>query len=175
MRFIEYMDVGDTNGWRLDDVVPAAEILARIGTLNGRSNSVVRRRTRAEVANRYRYLDGKGEVGVISSISQPFCGTLHPRPPERDRRGLHLPVRLDRARPSLPAGGSEAARTMKARVRLRFSQSSGRREPTVTRNCAWAPMRRTSGPSQGRDVVQGGLTGQSLTTSTDGKDLEWPV
>jgi GTP 3',8-cyclase len=73
MRFIEYMDVGDTNGWRLDDVVPAAEILTR---LSGQwPLTPVPPAYAAEVANRYRYADGRGEVGVISSISKPFCGT----------------------------------------------------------------------------------------------------
>ncbi|MGH8891152.1 MAG: GTP 3',8-cyclase MoaA [Acidothermaceae bacterium] len=71
-RFIEYMDVGDTNGWRLDDVVPSAEVVARIAArwpLEPADPNY-----RGEVANRYRYLDGAGEIGVISSISQPFCG-----------------------------------------------------------------------------------------------------
>ncbi|HEY5049804.1 MAG TPA: GTP 3',8-cyclase MoaA [Acidothermaceae bacterium] len=73
MRFIEYMDVGDTNGWRLDDVVPAAEIVDRIAAVW--PLEVVSPGYPGEVANRYRYLDGSGEVGVISSISKPFCGT----------------------------------------------------------------------------------------------------
>jgi GTP 3',8-cyclase len=71
-RFIEYMDVGDTNGWRLDDVVPAAEIVSR---LQARwPLEPVDPGYQGEVASRYRYLDGGGEVGVISSISKPFCG-----------------------------------------------------------------------------------------------------
>ena len=72
MRFIEYMDVGDTNGWRLDDVVPAAEIVDRVATVW--PLEPIPPGYPGEVANRYRYLDGFGEVGVISSISQPFCG-----------------------------------------------------------------------------------------------------
>jgi len=72
MRFIEYMDVGETNGWRLDDVVPAAEIVDRVATVWPLER--VPPSYRGEVATRYRYLDGFGEVGVISSISQPFCG-----------------------------------------------------------------------------------------------------
>ncbi len=71
-RFIEYMDVGDTNGWRLDDVVPAAEIIARINACW--PLEPVAPSYSGEVATRYRYLDGSGEVGVISSISKPFCG-----------------------------------------------------------------------------------------------------
>jgi cyclic pyranopterin phosphate synthase len=72
LRFIEFMDVGHTNGWRLDDVVPAAEI---IGTLD-RAFGVepVDPGYRGEVARRWRYKDGKGEVGVIASVTQPFCG-----------------------------------------------------------------------------------------------------
>ena len=73
MRFIEYMDVGDTNGWRLDDVVPAAVIVDRLAAVW--PLEPVSPGYPGEVANRYRYLDGGGEVGVISSISKPFCGT----------------------------------------------------------------------------------------------------
>ncbi len=72
VRFIEYMDVGHTNGWRLDDVVPAAEIAERI---NARwPLDPVDPDYRGEVAQRYRYRDGAGEVGIISSVTQPFCG-----------------------------------------------------------------------------------------------------
>ena len=72
VRFIEYMDVGNSNGWRMDEVVPAREIVAAInrefplepaGPLY-----------RGEVARRYRYTDGSGEIGIISSVTQPFCG-----------------------------------------------------------------------------------------------------
>jgi len=72
LRFIEYMDVGHTNGWRLDDVVPAAEIVRRIG--EEFQLEPVEPGYRGEVAQRYRYLDGAGEVGVIASVTQPFCG-----------------------------------------------------------------------------------------------------
>jgi cyclic pyranopterin phosphate synthase len=72
VRFIEYMDVGHSNGWRLDDVVPAAEIVA---ALDARWRlEPVEPAYRGEVANRYRYRDGAGEVGVIASVTQPFCG-----------------------------------------------------------------------------------------------------
>ena len=72
VRFIEYMDVGHTNGWRLDDVVPAAEVVA---TIDARwPLEPVDADYRGEVAQRYRYRDGAGEVGVISSVTQPFCG-----------------------------------------------------------------------------------------------------
>ena len=72
LRFIEYMDVGHTNGWRLDDVVPAAEIIARLESVFGLEQ--VDPEYRGEVARRYRYRDGGGEIGVISSVTQPFCG-----------------------------------------------------------------------------------------------------
>lgn len=73
VRFIEFMDVGATNGWQMDDVVPAAEIVEAI---NGEwPIEPVDPAYVGEVAARYRYLDGVGEVGVITSISQPFCGT----------------------------------------------------------------------------------------------------
>ena len=74
LRFIEYMDVGESNGWRLQDVVPAAEILQRIVAGAGTALDPVAPRTRGEVARRYRYRDGSGEIGLISSVSQPFCG-----------------------------------------------------------------------------------------------------
>jgi cyclic pyranopterin phosphate synthase len=72
LRFIEYMDVGHTNGWRLDDVVSAEEILARIG--DEFPLEPVEPSYRGEVAKRWRYVDGQGEIGVIASVTQPFCG-----------------------------------------------------------------------------------------------------
>jgi GTP 3',8-cyclase len=72
LRFIEYMDVGHTNGWRLDDVVPAAEIVRTIDA--EWPLEPVEAAYRGEVANRYRYHDGAGEIGVIASVTQPFCG-----------------------------------------------------------------------------------------------------
>jgi cyclic pyranopterin phosphate synthase len=72
VRFIEYMDVGQTNGWRLDDVVPAAEIAERVHARW--PIDPVDPEYRGEVAQRYRYRDGAGEIGIISSVTQPFCG-----------------------------------------------------------------------------------------------------
>ena len=72
VRFIEYMDVGNTNGWRLDEVIPAKEIIAVINAEF--PVEPVDPNYRGEVANRWRYLDGQGEIGVIASVTQPFCG-----------------------------------------------------------------------------------------------------
>jgi cyclic pyranopterin phosphate synthase len=71
VRFIEFMDVGTTNGWRLDDVVPAAEVLEMI---DGEFPlEPIDAQYPGEVARRYRYRDGGGEIGLIASVSQPFC------------------------------------------------------------------------------------------------------
>jgi cyclic pyranopterin phosphate synthase len=72
LRFIEYMDVGHTNGWRMDDVVPAGELVRALDAEFGLEP--VEPSYRGEVARRYRYRDGGGEVGMIASVTQPFCG-----------------------------------------------------------------------------------------------------
>jgi GTP 3',8-cyclase len=72
LRFIEYMDVGHSNGWRLDDVVPGAEIVAAIDA--ELPLEPIDPNYPGEVARRWRYRDGGGEIGVISSVTQPFCG-----------------------------------------------------------------------------------------------------
>ena len=72
LRFIEYMDVGTTNGWRLHDVVPARDIVETLDQEFG--IEPVDPSYRGEVAQRWRYRDGTGEVGVIASVTQPFCG-----------------------------------------------------------------------------------------------------
>jgi GTP 3',8-cyclase len=72
-RFIEFMDVGSTNGWRMDDVVPSAEIVRMVSAqfpLEPVTAHYV-----GEVAERWRYLDGAGEIGVISSVTEAFCST----------------------------------------------------------------------------------------------------
>ena len=72
VRFIEYMDVGNRNGWKLDQVVPAEEIVSKIDAempLEPINNNY-----RGEVASRYKYKDGSGEIGIISSVTNPFCG-----------------------------------------------------------------------------------------------------
>ena len=71
VRFIEYMDVGTTNGWRLDDIVPAAEVIRRIDA--ELPLEPAEPNYRGEVARRWRFRDGQGEIGVIASVTQPFC------------------------------------------------------------------------------------------------------
>ena len=72
VRFIEYMDVGATNGWQLEHVVPAREMAKRIDAVFPIEPAEAN--YRGEVARRWRYRDGSGEIGFITSISEPFCG-----------------------------------------------------------------------------------------------------
>jgi cyclic pyranopterin phosphate synthase len=72
LRFIEYMDVGSTNGWRLEDVVSAEEIVRRISERWPLEPAPAERPD--ATARRWRYLDGAGEIGVVASVTQPFCG-----------------------------------------------------------------------------------------------------
>ncbi len=71
LRFIEYMDVGATNGWRMDQVLPSAEVIRHLNDAFPLTPLGVQRE--GETAERWRYLDGQGEVGVISSVTQAFC------------------------------------------------------------------------------------------------------
>jgi len=75
IRFIEYMDVGSTNGWRMDDVVPSAEVVRRIH--EAWALEPVDANYSGEVAERWRYVDGAGEIGVISSVTQAFCSSCN--------------------------------------------------------------------------------------------------
>ncbi|WP_026075785.1 GTP 3',8-cyclase MoaA [Noviherbaspirillum massiliense] len=71
LRFIEYMDVGASNGWKMDEVVPSAEVVRRISTEMPLAEAEPN--YSGETAERWRYLDGSGEIGVISSVTQAFC------------------------------------------------------------------------------------------------------
>jgi cyclic pyranopterin phosphate synthase len=72
VRFIEYMDVGHSNGWRLEHVVPAAEVVAAVGA--EMPLEAVGANYPGEVARRFRFRDGSGEIGVVASVTLPFCG-----------------------------------------------------------------------------------------------------
>jgi cyclic pyranopterin phosphate synthase len=73
LRFIEYMDVGSTNGWRMDDVVPSADVIRMISAVW--PLEAIDPNYPGEVAERWRYADGAGEIGVISSVTQAFCSS----------------------------------------------------------------------------------------------------
>ena len=75
LRFIEFMDVGTKNGWRLEDVVPSGEVFQKIAAELPLEPAPAN--YTGEVARRFRYADGQGEVGFISSVTQPFCATCH--------------------------------------------------------------------------------------------------
>lgn len=75
VRLIEFMDVGNRNGWRIDQVVPSREIYRQVH--ERWPLRAVDPKYAGEVANRYRYLDGQGEIGFISSITEPFCGACN--------------------------------------------------------------------------------------------------
>ena len=75
LRFIEYMDVGSSNGWRMDEVVPSAEVVSRVSARF--ALDPVDANYPGEVASRWRYRDGAGEIGVISSVTQAFCSTCN--------------------------------------------------------------------------------------------------
>jgi cyclic pyranopterin phosphate synthase len=75
LRFIEYMDVGHTNGWRMDDVIPAAQIIKSIDA--EMPLEPLDPNYHGEVAGRWRYKDGSGEIGVVASVTQPFCRDCH--------------------------------------------------------------------------------------------------
>jgi cyclic pyranopterin phosphate synthase len=72
LRFIEYMDVGATNGWRMDEVLPSAQVVERINAEF--PLTAINPNYTGETAERWRYADGAGEIGVISSVTQAFCG-----------------------------------------------------------------------------------------------------
>jgi cyclic pyranopterin phosphate synthase len=73
LRFIEYMDVGHSNGWKMDEVVPAAEIIKKISA--EMPLEPLDPNYHGEVAERWCYKDGSGEIGVVASVTQAFCGT----------------------------------------------------------------------------------------------------
>ncbi len=143
VRFIEYMDVGATNGWRMDDVVPAAEIVRAIDAelpLEPADPNYA-----GEVAERWRYRDGGGEIGVIASVTQAFCrdctrarlstdGKLYTclfATAGYDLRGAaarRRPATRRSATPSPPSGGERADRYSEIRTRQHRAHPEGRDE-----------------------------------------------
>jgi cyclic pyranopterin phosphate synthase len=75
LRFIEYMDVGTTNGWRMDEVLPSSEVIERLA--NAFPIERLPATAPGETAERWRYLDGGGEIGVVSSVTRAFCGSCN--------------------------------------------------------------------------------------------------
>ena len=144
LRFIEYMDVGHTNGWRLDDVVPAAEIVAtdrrRAAARAGRPNY------RGEVASAGATATAAGEIGVIASVTQPFCGDC-------TRARLSADGGCTRASSPCAATTSAAVRPSVAR-RTRRSHDDDRPDlGPARRPLLGDPHRENGRPAQGRDVL----------------------
>ena len=151
LRFIEYMDVGTTNGWRMDDVVPAAEIIETIDA--EWPLEPVGRATAARSPSRYRYRDGGGEIGVIASVTQPFCGDC-------TRARLSADGQLYTC--LFAAAGHDLRARCAAAPATRTSRApaprSGAGAPTATPSCARAE---TDAPAEGRDVAHRRLGGPS--------------
>ena len=97
VRFIEFMPLDGAGEWSAERVVPASEIVDRINAVYPLEPAVGGRRSRrrrgAEPADRYRYLDGAGQVGVIASVTRPFCCELRPGPPDSGGVAEELLVR----------------------------------------------------------------------------------
>ena len=156
LRLIEYMDVGATNGWRMDDVVAAADIVA---TINQRwPVEPVKPNYSGEVASRYRYRDGAGEIGIIASVTQPFCGAC--------------------TRARLSADGKlytclfAARRPRSAERRAPWGKRRGAREPntgdldTARRPLLRTPARTHQAASEDRDVLHRRLSARRSLAST---------
>jgi GTP 3',8-cyclase len=156
LRFIEYMDVGSTNGWRLEEVVPAAEIISLIG--GQWPLEPVAPAYPGEVASRYRYRDGAGEIGVIASVTQPFCrGCARARLSADGQLYTCLFAGAGHdLRGPLRAGSSDQA--LGEQVAAVWT-----RRPTATPSCARArPAAR--GAAEGGDVAHRRITGSRPVT-----------
>ena len=135
LRFIEYMDVGHSNGWRLDDVVPADEILATIDAAF--PLEPVAANYRGEVAGRYRFRDGDGELGVIASVSRPFCGDCTRARLSAEGHLYTCLFAVSGTDLKTPMRDGETDAQLAARI-----EASGATASTATRSCA---ARRPSG------------------------------
>ncbi len=163
LRFIEYMDVGHSNGWRLDEVVPAREVVAAISA--EMPLEAVPPNYPGEVADRWRYVDGTGELGVIASVTQPFCGVVHPGPDLGRGSALHLPVRPQGHRPP----GTPARRG--------DGRAAGRGDPGglvgPDRPLLGAALGGDRRPAPGRDVRDGWLIDRVIHRSSTGGWIAW--
>ena len=148
LRFIEYMDVGHSNGWRLDEVVPAAELdRPRDRGLAGRAR---RPGYRGEVADRWRYVDGARRVRRHLVGDPAVLPRLHAGPPVGRRQAVHVPVRG--RRPRRPGGPPR--RVIGRRPAWPSWPTRGAAATTATRSCALGRRRR---PAEDRDVRDGRL------------------
>ncbi len=156
LRFIEFMDVGATNGWRLEDVVPASEIIRRIDA--ALPLEPIAPNYPGEVARRYRYHDGGGEIGVIASVTQPFCGDC-------TRARLSADGRLYTC--LFAADGFD----LRALLREGASDCRNRRRHPPPLVCPDRPLLgtahgRNGSPAQSGDVAHWGITPQ-MTSQTN--------
>jgi molybdenum cofactor biosynthesis enzyme MoaA len=129
LRFIEYMDVGATNGWKMDEVLPSAEVVRRLHEVF--PLEALDATAPGETAERWAYRDGAGEIGVISSVTQAFCGTCN-------RARLSTEGQLYPA--CSPPRATTCAACCAAAPPMRTSRppsaTSGRAAPTAIPNCA---------------------------------------
>lgn len=136
VRFIEFMDVGTTNGWRMEDVVPSQEVVERIHAVF--PVEPVEATRPGEVARRWRYLDGAGEIGLISSVTQPFCQSCTRARLSADGKlytCLFAGVGLD-LRALVRSGGSEASAVtdrLRSAISARWSDREDRYSEVRTR------------------------------------------
>ena len=151
LRFIEYMDVGHTNGWRMDDVVPSAEVIRHHRPRSARSQPIDPNYP-GEVAARWRYLDGGGEIGVISSVTQAFCSDCTRARLATDGKLYTCLFATSGVRPARAA----ARRRHRRRDRQPSSRRSGRSAPTAIRKSAPTTPR----AAEDRDELHRRLSGK---------------
>ena len=152
LRFIEYMDVGHSNGWRLDEVVPAAELIEPSTAIWPAEPAEPN--YRGEVAGRWRYLDGLGEFGVISSVTMPFC---------RDCTRARLSADGQLYTCLFAVEGADLRAVLRDGSRRRDVDARSSRGIWHAREDRYSELRRCHArgparPAQGRDVRDGRLT-----------------
>jgi cyclic pyranopterin phosphate synthase len=140
VRFIEYMDVGTQNHWSGGEVVSAAEIVARIGARW--PLEALPARHRGEVAQRFRYRDGRGEIGVIASVSQPFCGDCQRARLSADGRLLTCLFATEGCDLKQPLRAGESDAELSARLRAVWAARTDRYSELRLPPSAARPRRR---------------------------------